>query len=73
LEFRLNALQLLMNELHPGILFILQFIQNMSVEGKEGQHGQAAFQRMVQGRIVFEAQVAAHPEYGNLLQELIRL
>jgi hypothetical protein len=52
-----------MNEQYTPVFGIIQFIKNLSVENKNGLHGQAAVQGLEKSMIIFGSQVAPEPEY----------
>jgi len=62
------AVQLLepgVDELHPGVVGVLQLVEDVGVEDEQQPHAVAVRQQGVQPGVVFQAQVAAKPEVGQ--------
>jgi hypothetical protein len=56
-----------MDKSDPPVFLIFQFIQDITVENKDGNNGLIVFQGMVQCSVVKEAAISPEPEniYGG--------
>jgi hypothetical protein len=53
------------NELHAGVFFVGEVVQNLGIENEDRQYRHAAYEGVVKAGIVVQAEIAAVPEDGN--------
>ena len=53
------------NELNASVGFVIQFVEDISVEDKEGDDGVSAAEGVVEGGVIVQPQVASKPADGD--------
>ena len=62
LQFLFDTGQCLVNEQHPSVLRVVEFVQNFSVENENRFHRQSALQGLEKSVVIIQSQVSPEPE-----------